>query len=306
MSNIKNALSTLIETTSVIITNCTNAEELLLATKASSTLLTTDYDSIDSVNRLIEQINTAITVDGVIGESIEALFLLYDKLVSDAHAIIDIYMIAKSLKGLMESVFDSIILIDSIKSMDQINYLIDKSKALMGGMISKVIELSAALDNSESGFFASKLMADIQAISDNASDTQLHFQSIEQINAKLDASINETKNEIGVLSGTINSISTRLTDTANLLHQLIDNKTNPHEVTKAQIGLEHALVAHKTDDLTTNDTNSVHSAKATNEIWKTTNKHIEDCPNDGKYYVRQHGVWVEGVVVEKVLLSSKA
>ena len=300
MSDIKNVLSSLIESVRVIITNCTNAEDLLLSTKASSTLLTSANQSLDSINQRVDKINEKIITNEAIGDCIESLFSLYEKIVNESTAIIDIYMIAKSLKGLMDSVFDSIILIDSTESNNQINALIEKTNKIIDLMLSKINTLSDKIEDSQSGYFASKLISDVKAVQNKATDTQLHFQSIEQLNIKLDSSISQTNNAISTLSSTINSISTRLTDTHTLLNSLINNKANPHEVTKAQVGLEHALNAYKSDDVETNDANSVHSAKATNQIWEKAKSDIGDCPNDGKYYVRQNGQWVEGIVTDSV------
>ena len=229
MSDINQTLSTLIGTVNTIVTNCTDAEKLLLATKASSTLLntTSDNTTYDAIKASIDEINQSILTHGIISDCIDSLFSLYDTLINDSDAIIDIYMIAKSLKGLLENILDSIILIDSVQSMDQINALIKLSESLIESMIAKITSLSAKVDNPQSGFFASKLASDIHSIRSKITDTQTHFQSIEQLNVKLDASINETKNSISSLSSVIDSVSTRLTDTANRLNQLIENKHNP-------------------------------------------------------------------------------
>ncbi len=300
MSDIKNTLSSLIDASAQIIVNCNNAESLLLATKASSTLLNTSNQSFESINQYIDTINTRIFTNESIIDCIESLFSLYEKIINESIAIIDIYMIVKSLKGLMENIFDSIILLDSDQSMDQIAILIEKSNKIIDSMLTKINALSDKIIDSQNGYFASKLVSDVKEIQNKAADTQLHFQSIEQLNSKLDSSISDTNNAISTLSSTINSISTRLTDTHTLLNALINNKANPHEVTKEQVGLEHALNAYKSDDVETNDTNSVHSAKATHQIWEKAKSDIGDCPNDGKYYVRQNGKWVEGVVTDSV------
>ena len=158
--------------------------------------------------------------------------------------------------------------------------------ALINKLISKLDSMAPNLIDSEEVLLASKALQEL-----------VNTQSGENTLKALKTAIHD-------LEVLINSIDTNLTAlinandvdisalTANVDSHLSDF-SNPHTVTKAQIGLPLVDNYSSTSDVEDNAVDKFSTAKAVNTVWVKAKSAISDAPLDNKIYSRKQGAWVE-------------
>lgn len=297
MTNATQTMDFLIRQITTIINNCKDSEQLLLATKASSTLLKTDpiAKQWGVIKENTIELNSYTTIDEKFYQIILETFNLFKAIIEESEVILDIMLISKGFKAIMENIADTIIFNDSDIADEQLVICENIAKEIIDKIVNRIKTLSDTIDDSEVAFFATNVLSSLDKTTKALSDVNLHFQSIKQLDTKVESITNEIKGDILVINNNISNLTNQLSQAITTINNLANNKNNTHEVTKTQLGLSNALIGSKTEDLNNSDTDKFHNAKATNQIYNLANEKIKDAPVDNKYYLRKDGQWVEGM-----------
>ncbi len=158
--------------------------------------------------------------------------------------------------------------------------------ALINKLISKLDSMAPNLNDSEEILLASKALQELI-------NTQRENQSIEALIKAvhdLEILINSVDTN---LSGLINANDSDINALTNTIDSHTTNFSNPHKITKEQVGLANVNNYGSSDNVEDSSVDKFSTAKAVNVVWNKAKQAIEEAPLDNKNYIRKDKSWVE-------------
>ena len=158
--------------------------------------------------------------------------------------------------------------------------------ALINKLISKLESIAPSLADSEAVLLATKALQEL-------THTQAHDNAL--------TTITQAVSELESLIYSIDSGLKALIDangvdisalTANVGSHLSDF-SNPHNVTKEQVGLANVDNYATSDSADDDSVNKFSTAKAVNTVWNKAKLAVEEAPVDNKNYIRKDKSWVD-------------
>ena len=157
--------------------------------------------------------------------------------------------------------------------------------ALINKLIDKLDSMAPNLADSEAVLLATKALQELVT-------TQREDQSIEAlIKAVHDLEVLITATEVN-LKALINSNDTDISALTSNIESHLSDFSNPHSVTKEQVGLDLVDNYSSTSDVEDSALDKYSTAKAVNTVWVKAKAAIDEAPVDNKHYIRKDGSWV--------------